>query len=346
MLYHHFRGIPALVLQLKLGFGAKGGADQAGFAFLGQLVGDQVAFGAVVQGDVQVKLFGNAQRCKDIVRPVCMGFQRDLLAHDRQHSVQLAVISGLFVVLRVLLVGVHFLPVVFRLDQQFAQQSGSAHTGHGHLLLAGAVAAFGVFAKSDLHGHRVFDDHIVHPLAAQLDGQEGAAHHIGAARAGDRCGHAVAIRVKQGFIHGVQAIDAPHLGCHGISHFVIVIAFKANGLFIQTDVAVCFHKAGGHQAALGVDHLGVGGSVHFFADCDDLAAVDQHLAVFNIRAGHGFYRSVFDQNHGNFPPNQICSLCNRLPFSVPIVKEKAGVPPAKNIACSLCNLPTSVPLDP
>ena len=114
----------------------------------------------------------------------------------------------------------------------------------------------------------------------------------------------MAVCIKECLVHGVEAVDAPHLGSDGIGHFVVVIAFKADGLFVQADVAVAFHKAGSHDAAGGVDDLCIDGGAHFFAHSGDLAAIQQNLAVFDILAGHCFNQTIFNKNHGKHPPFQ------------------------------------------
>ena len=72
----------------------------------------------------------------------------------------------------------------------------------------------------------------------------------------------------------------------------------------QADVAVAFHKARSHDAAGGVDDLCIGGSIHFLAHSGDLVAIQQHLAVFDILAGHCFNQTIFNKNHGKHPPFQ------------------------------------------
>ncbi len=157
-----------------------------------------------------------------------------------------------------------------------------------------AIAALGIFPKGNFHGHRIFDHHIVYPLAPQFNRQEGAAHHIGAARTCYRRGYAVAVSIEKGLVHGVQAVDALHMGGNRIGHLVIVVPLKAYGLLVQAHMAVAVHKARGHQATGGVDNLGVGGGVYGGAYRNNFGTVDEQLALGNIWAGHCFNGAVFN----------------------------------------------------
>ena len=98
-----------------------------------------------------------------------------------------------------------------------------------------------------LHGDGIFDDHIVHPLARGLDGDEGAADDVGRAGAGAAGGDAALPGKGKGLIQRPDGVDGAHLGGDGIDALVVVHALPAHGLVVQTDVAVGFHQTGGHQ---------------------------------------------------------------------------------------------------
>ena len=199
----------------------------------------------MVQGDIHVKFLGDAQRGEDIVRPVGVGLQRNFLVNHRQHSLQLHIHRGLFGVFRVGGIGFFGLVVFHCPGQQVPQQRRRAHAGNRHFFLA-AVNPLGVFAKGAFHSHRIFEDHVVYPLAVHLDCHKGSAHHVAAAGAGHRSGDAGGRRLGQGFVHRLDGVNGPDMRRHGVGAFIAVCAFKADGGFLQADVAMAVHQAGGH----------------------------------------------------------------------------------------------------
>ncbi len=239
-------GVPALVFQLKLALAAKGWSHQAGALLCRQLFGNEMALGAVIQSDTHPEFLCYAQGGEDIICPVGVAFQRNFPPHYRQHGMELHVKVRLLVFFGILLPGIQGFLIVLRLLQGFPQQGGGAHTGDGRFFVIPAVAALGVFPKGYFHGHRVLHHHVVHPPAAKLYSQESAPHHIGAAGAGDGGGHPVAVGIEKSLVHGIQAVDTPHVGGDRVGAFVVIRPFKADGLFVQADMAVALHKARGH----------------------------------------------------------------------------------------------------
>ena len=245
----------------------------------------------MVQGQLQAKFLSDADGGKDIIVPVGMDLQGQLALHHGDHALQLHIKGrGLarFLVLQ----------IAAGLEQKLPQQGGHAHPGHGGLFARLTVAALGVFAEGALHGQRLLDEHLVHPAAGKLDGGEGAAHHIGAARAGAGGGHAAPQGVFQALIQRVDRVDGPHLRGDGIHDLVVVVALPAHALVVQTHMAVGLHAAGGHQPSAGVDDLGVGRRFYGLAHGEDPSVVaDEDLAAGIFRSGHGLDVSVFDEKH-------------------------------------------------
>ena len=144
--------------QLGLALTAQGGPHEHRQALLGQLVGDQLAVGAVVQGGLHPEFLGNPHGGEDVVGPVGVALQGDLAVDHRQHGLQLHVEGGI-------LPGQLIVPVALGLEQQLPQQRRHGHAGHGAFLQALAIAALGILAEGALHGGRLLQQHIVHPLA-------------------------------------------------------------------------------------------------------------------------------------------------------------------------------------
>ena len=134
-------------------------------------------------------------------------------------------------------------------------------------------------------------------FAAQLHGHKGAADHVGRAGAGDGRGHAAGQRVVKGLVHRVDAVDAAHLGGHGVGGLVVVRALPADGLFVQADVGMRIHKAGRDQAALRMINFGSLRHFQVCADGDDLSIVNQNLSVGQIRTGDGLDCTALNQQH-------------------------------------------------
>ena len=161
-----------------------------------------------------------------------------------------------------------------------------------------AVAALGILAKGALHGDGVLHDHVVHTLAVELDGNKGAANHIGAAGAGAGGGDAATQGVGESFVHGIDGVDGTELGGEGVNDLVIVHALPAHGLVVQADVTVGIHTAGSHKTAFGVNDLSVFGGGDVLSHRGDLAVVaDENAAARDVGTGHGLYVAIFDQKH-------------------------------------------------
>ena len=244
----------------------------------------------MVHGHLDAEFFGNADRSQNVVGPVCMALQRDLALDDRDHGLQLHVKAGIFA-------GFLVLKVPSGLEQQLAKQSSGSHTGGGALLHALAVAALGVLAEGGLHGNGVLNDHLIHPLAGELDGSKGAAHHVSAAGTGAGGGNTPPDGQGEGLVLGIDGVDGPQVGSQGIDDFIVIPAFPAHGLVVQTDVAMGIHTARGHQTALGINDLGFG-CIDDGGDLQNFAVVtDEDAAVFQVGACHSLDMSVFDQKH-------------------------------------------------
>ena len=282
--------------QLHLGFAAQSGPHQHGAAFLRQFIHNEGAVGAVVQGNLQIELLGDAQGGKNVVGAVGVGLQGDFPAHYRPHGVQLHVKIRFFLRLA-LFIGFPFLLIFPGFEEQPPEQGGGAHPGGRDLLLA-AVNPLGIFAEGYFHRRRVLDHHFIHPLAAELDGAEGAAHHIGAAGAGDGAGNAGFQRLGKALVHGVDGVNAPHLGGNGVGGLVDIVAHPAHNLFLQADVAVGLHKARRHQAARSVINFRPGGRFQPRAHGGNFPVVsNEDVPAGDVRAFHGFYMPVFQKNH-------------------------------------------------
>ena len=285
--------------QLGLALAAQGGAHKHRQTLLGQLVGDQLAVGAVVQGGLHPEFLGDPHGGEDVVGPVGVALQGNLAVDHRQHGLQLHVEGGI-------LSGQLVVPVALGLEQQLTQQRRHGHAGHGAFLHALTVAALGILAEGALHGGGLLQQHIVHPLAGQLQHREGAAHHVGTAGAGAGGGDAAAESVGECPVLGVDGVDGPQLGGQRLHHLVVVHALPAQALVVQADVAVGLHTAGGQQAAAGIDDGAALRRVDVGSDGGDAAAVGQQTAARNVRARDGLYVSVLDQQHSD------TSLCCKL----------------------------------
>ena len=107
----------------------------------------------------------------------------------------------------------------------------------------------------------------------------------------------------EGFVAGIDAVDRAHFGGHRAGVFVAVIALPAHPLFVDTDMAVRVDEAGGHEAARGVDDLGIRGRIDGLADGGDFAVVaDKQFTVFDFRARNGLDFSTLNENHRIQPP--------------------------------------------
>lgn len=75
-------GGEALVAQLGLAFAAQRGAYEHRQALLGQLVGDKLAVGTVVQRGLNAELLGDTDGGEDVVGPVSVAFQGNFTVDD------------------------------------------------------------------------------------------------------------------------------------------------------------------------------------------------------------------------------------------------------------------------
>ena len=243
----------------------------------------------MIQRQLDTEFLGNADGSQNIIGTVSMSLQRKLALNDGDHGFQLHVkgriLSGLLV-----------LQITLGLEQQLPKQSGGAHSGHGTLLSALTVAALGILAEGALHGDGILDDHIVHTLAVELDGDKRAADHVGTAGTGAGCGDAAADGVIERFVHGIDRINGTQLRGNGINDFVVVHAFPTHGLVVKSDVAMGIHTAGSHQTTLSIDDLSALGSGDLLRNGDNLAVItDENAAAGKIAACHRFDVTVFDQ---------------------------------------------------
>lgn len=165
------------------------------------------------------------------------------------------------------------------------------------------IAALGVLAESNLHGDGVLDNHIVDAVAIEFEGNERAAEDIRRAGAGGRGGHTAFKGEVERFVAGIDAVDRAHFRGHRAGVFVAVIALPAHPLFVDTDMAVRVNKAWGHEAARGVDDLGVRRGIDGLADGGDFAVVtDEQFAVFDFRTRNRLDFSALNENHRGQPP--------------------------------------------
>ena len=165
------------------------------------------------------------------------------------------------------------------------------------------IAALGVLAESNLHGDGVLDNHVVDAVAIEFEGNERAAEDIRRAGAGGRGGHAAFECEVERFVAGLDAVDRAHFRGHRAGVFVAVIALPAHPLFVDTDMAVRVNETGGHEAARGVDDLGIRGCIDGLADGGDFAVVaDEQFAVFDFRTRDRLDFSALNENHRCQPP--------------------------------------------
>jgi hypothetical protein len=78
------------------------------------------------------------------------------------------------------------------------------------------------------------------------------------------------------------------------------MALPAHSLIVQTDVAVGFHTAGGHQTALGIDdNCTIRRNQIRTHSPDPSIVINEHTAAGYIGPGHGFNIAIFDEKYGN-----------------------------------------------
>ena len=285
-------GGEALVAQLGLAFAAQRGAYEHRQALLGQLVGDKLAVGTVVQRGLDAELLGDTDGGEDVVGPVSVAFQGNFTVDDRQHGLQLHVEGGI-------LPGQLIIPVTASLEQQLPQQCCHRHPGHGTLLQALSVAALGVFAEGAFHGGGLLQQHIVYPFTGQLQHREGAAHHVGAAGAGAGGGDTTPQGVGEGTVLRIDGVDGPQLRRQGFHDLIVVHALPAQTLIVQTDVTVGLHAAGGQQTAACVDDGAALWGVDVGSDGGDAAILRQQAAVGQLRPDDGHDVGVLNEDHGD-----------------------------------------------
>ena len=278
--------------QLGLALAAQGGPHEHRQALLGQLVSDELAVGAVVQGGLHPEFLGNPHGGEDVVGPVSVAFQGNFTVDDRQHGLQLHVEGGI-------LPGQLIVPVALGLEQQLPQQRRHGHAGHGAFLQALAIAALGILAEGALHGGGLLQQHIVHPLACQLQHREGAAHHVGAAGAGAGGGDTAPQGVGEGTVLRIDGVDGPQLRRQGFHDLIVVHALPAQTLIVQTDVTVGLHAAGGQQTAACVDDGAALRGVDVGGDGGDAAILRQQAAVGQLRPDDGLDVGVLNEDHGD-----------------------------------------------
>ena len=257
------------------------------------MIHDQMALGHVIQRDVNVKFAGNAQGGENVIRPMGMSFQRNFFVDHRQQSFQLHIEGpGFF---RIFFGGFHLGGITLRLEKLLPQQRCDCHTGHRLLFAVLTIAALGIFAKGDLHGCGILDDHIVYAVAVQLQRHERAAQNVGGAGAGHGGGHAALQRVGEGLAPGIDAVDGPQFRRDRAGIFVRVVALPANAFFVDADVAVRVDKAWRYQTAGSVQYLRALRHIDFRTDRGDFSIVtDEQLAVFDFFAHHGLDLSAAD----------------------------------------------------
>ena len=126
-------------------------------------------------------------------------------------------------------------------------------------------------------------------MTNRFDGDEGAADHVGAARARAYAGHARARRLQQCGLHGLKAVDGPQVGRHLVVELVIVRALIADAPAIHAQVAVRVDEAGEGVQTGGVKYFRLV-SLHVGRDLPDFAVLHQDirpvgLGVYGVHNG-------------------------------------------------------------
>ena len=245
------------------------------------MIDDEVTLRHVIQRNIHVKFLGNTQSSKNIICPMRMGLQRDLLTNYRQQRFQFHIEGTLL--RRITFGRLHISGIFLCFEELFPKQTGNRHTGHGCFLAVLTVAALRIFAKGDLHGRRKLDDHVINAVPIQLHGDEGAAQYVGRAGAGHSGGHAARNGFGKGLVAGIDSVNSTQLWGHGTGILVYVIALPAHTFLFHADMAMRVHKAGRDQAACRVQYRGISRCVYLFANSGDSTIVaDQHIALHHF----------------------------------------------------------------
>ena len=297
-------------------------AYHAGHIVLLEHIGDLIALGGVLDGEVQIKLLADADGGADIVGPVGMDTALHLPAHDGHQSIQLEVglgsLGGIFLRLE------QSIGIILGIIEGLAQQSGCTHTGHGHLILS-AIDALGILAQSELHLLSTGDDHFLGGMAPQLIDNAGAAAHIGRTRQSANGGKAGVTHLFNGIITGVDGVRGPHLRSDRIAHLVAILAQGRHGVgFVKVgDMGMGVDETRGHPAALHIDDFRIGGNGHIGSHGGDFSLFHQHGTVFIGLAGDCHNFSVGNRNHFAKSPSH-CFLWSRPKAMIPKYQSKGA----------------------
>ena len=254
----------------------------------------------MLDGVVQMELLCHAHNGHNVVRAVCMEAAAHLTADNRNQSVKLEVrLRGLGWVGLGFLEGIR---VVLSLVQSLAQDSGNAHAGAGHLF-AGAVVALWIFAKSKFHLLAVRNDHFLSGVAAQLDGNAGAADDI--SRAGGRKdgGESGFTNRDNGVVVRIDCVCRPNMGLDRAAHLIAVVHTRHGVWLVEVaDMGMTVNQTRGDPAAFGVDDFGTFRNREVGSDCLDFSIFNQDGCLFIGLAGHGDDPAVDDCFHGKLIP--------------------------------------------
>ena len=253
-----------------------------------------MAFRHVLKRDVHVELAGDAQRGEQVVGLVRVGLQGDFAPQHGHQRVQLHVEGGGLG--GVVLGRVELVHVLARLEEHLAQVRGGGHAAAVALL---AIAPLRILAEGALHGGLCLDDHLLHAHTHRLDGREGAAQHVRAARADAHRGHAGVPRLGQRTVARLDAVDGAQLRRGVVAVFVVVLALEADAVSVQADMAVRLDKAGIDVFARGVVDLRAG-RVDFRGDLHDLPVLDEDIADKRLGIDRRVNESAANEKHVQF----------------------------------------------
>ncbi len=254
--------------------GGKGGADDGGKAACGDLVGDEMAFGTVVEGQSQAKLLGDADGGEDVIGAVNVGLEGDLAVKEIPitfHSegwlpVPLHVLTGE--------------------KQLLADEGSDAHAGGGAIAVC-SVIGHGIFTKGNLDSGGGKNDHIVDAAPRRFDKGELPADGIGTAGPRQNAGDAHGKGVVKGAVHGIDAVDGAEIGGGGIGVFVGLIHLYGGFFLADAEMTVGVQKTGEYRFTFGVDAgHGVGGH-NGVGDPLNLAVTDEKIAPSGTVGFHG-----------------------------------------------------------
>ena len=199
-LFQHAWGGKREILELNLAaLGEQGPYDDAR-TLLDQAVFEHicnhVAFGAVVDGHLQVEFLCESKSCEDIVRTVGVNLHGQVAVDDGEECLHRDVAIGLILFLR------HAFLIFDRIGHGRAKQRRNRHARGGRNLLFG-VDIFGVFARCGLHRDGIAEGHFLNAAPASFERGKLPADDVCAAGPGDDGGDAGLPRFFEAGIKGV-----------------------------------------------------------------------------------------------------------------------------------------------